>query len=73
MALGTGNGVASGATVTQDGRTLLDSHGITIARRGFQRLLSNYDKSMCLWVCVFGFVCVCVFVLTCVCVCVRVR
>lgn len=41
VALGTGNGVASGATVTQDGRTVLDCHGVAIARRGLQRQVSN--------------------------------
>ncbi|XP_071504085.1 uncharacterized protein [Diadema antillarum] len=44
VALGTGNGVASGTTVSQDGRTLLDCHGVTVARRGFQRFLYQQLK-----------------------------
>lgn len=44
VALGTGNGVASGATVTQDGRTVLDCHGVAIARRGLQRYLYQQLK-----------------------------
>ncbi|XP_063971614.1 adenosine deaminase domain-containing protein 1-like [Lytechinus pictus] len=44
VALGTGDGVSSGATITQDGRTILDCHGVTIARRGLQRYLYQQLK-----------------------------